>query len=644
MRLSFFLSVAGASLALCIGCDGAELSGTGGHGAGGGAGGSPQTTSTTSSSGGGTTGSGGTGGGGAWTPAFGASLDGTGVVFSVWAPHATAAWVAGDFPGGKVAMEAKEKGTFLVRVEGAGAGTKYHFTLDSPLGLVDRLDPYCRQKDGADCVVIDAAAHAFQNASFQRPARQAAVVYEMHVGSFAVPDGAAQGTFASTKDRLAQLADLGVNVVELMPVQSFGGSATGWGYNPELYFAPKTSYGGAADLQALVDEAHGLGIAVWLDVVANHYTGNKAAPLRCFDGQCDGDAGIYFFGQGPYQSTPWGPRPAYATQEVAAMFLDSVRWWLLDQRGDGFRWDSTSNIRAIDGQGTTPGGKELLVAANNLIHDLSGTSVAEDLKGYDAITVPADKGGFGFDAQWDGFSWAVTGELAKASDDARDLGAIQGALTGSYAGDRFARLLFLEDHDTVGNGGARLPVKIDSANPESFAARKRSMLGGVLLFTAPGVPMLFMGEESLATAAFTDPPKPLAAPTAAGLKMQAFYRDLLHLRRDAAGDSGGLADTDVEIVQRNDPAKVIAYRRHGASGQDVLVIVNLRNKAHTEYDVGVPDAGPWRVRLDTDWKQYGDDFGGGQQGSITAFPAQKDGKNFAVPLKLAAYGAMILTH
>jgi 1,4-alpha-glucan branching enzyme len=224
------------------------------------------------------------------------------------------------------------------------------------------------------------------------------------------------------------------------------------------------------------------------------------------------------------------------------------------------------------------------------------------------------------------------------------MAAIQGALLGSYAGDPFARLLFTEDHDTVGNGGARVPSKIDPANPVSFAARRRSMLAASLLLTAPGVPMLFMGQESLALGTFASPPAPLAdSLPPEGAKVRAFYKDMIALRRNLGGKSGGLLDTDVEILQRNDTNKVIAYRRHGASGEDVIVVLNLRNKAYTEYDVGVPASGTWKIRLDSDWKAYGDDFGGGQTGSVDTLVKMKDGKPYALPVKLGAYGTVVFT-
>jgi 1,4-alpha-glucan branching enzyme len=116
------------------------------------------------------------------------------------------------------------------------------------------------------------------------------------------------------------------------------------------------------------------------------------------------------------------------------------------------------------------------------------------------------------------------------------------------------------------------------------------------------------------------------------------------LRRNLDGGAGGLSDASIDVFHRNDAAKVVAYRRYGSSGQDVVVIVNLMNKAYTEYDIGVADAGPWRVRLNTDSTAYSDDFVAGQTGSVSARLGAKDGKPYTLPLVLGAYSAMVLSH
>ncbi len=577
----------------------------------------------------------------------GAHVTDRGVLFRVWAPNASAASVVGDLPAGEAAMRAEGAGFFAVEVGGVRAGARYHFALETPSGKLQRIDPYCRERgeDAVTCRVIDPLAYAWKTPRFDRPVREKQIVYEMHVGSFSVDGARGYGTFASAKAKLAELADLGVNVVELMPVTAFGGGDTGWGYNPQLHFAPKPSYGTADDLRAFIDEAHRLGIAVWLDAVVNHHDSWSQAPLRCFDGACpDGSAGLYYFGAGPYAATPWGPRPNFADATVRKMLVDSAVAFIDELHGDGFRWDSTSNIRALDGSGSVPSGKELLVALNGACHDRGATSVAEDLKGYGELTKPVSAGGFGFDAQWDGFGYDVSRVLEGASDDARDLGVIERAVVGGE--NPFARLLFTETHDTVGNGGARLPSKVDAADPESFAARRRSMLGAALLLTSPGTPMLFMGQEALATGTFSSPPRPLAEPTSAGTRVRAFYKDMIALRTNAAGGAGALSEPGVQILHRNDAAKVLVFQRTSGAGggaQDAIVFVNLRNRAYTRYDVGVAAGGTYRVRVTSDRQRYGADFAEAPATTVTALAQPYDGRAFTLPVALGAYGVVVLT-
>ncbi|HEY5947847.1 MAG TPA: alpha-amylase family glycosyl hydrolase, partial [Kofleriaceae bacterium] len=319
-------------------------------------------------------------------PDMGANVTEHGVTFRVWAPHARAAYVAGDFTDAPLAMVATTDGVFELDSAAAHVGSIYHYELDTDNGMLRRVDPYCRElmTKAPDCMVEDPYAYAWHDDGFVAPDRAHSIVYELHIGSFTNA-----GTFTAARERLAELHELGVTTIELMPVNAFGGGDRSWGYNPQLYLAPKHSYGSADELRAFVDEAHRQGIAVWVDFVVNHSDGYRGAPLVCYDGYCPNNAwGIHFFPPGTYATTPWGPRPNYSDPHVATMLRDAVSQWLGEFHGDGFRWDSVSNIRALDGNGTTPGGRELLVAANDLTHQYGSLSIAEDLKGYGAITQP----------------------------------------------------------------------------------------------------------------------------------------------------------------------------------------------------------------------------------------------------------------
>ena len=574
-----------------------------------------------------------------------------GVEVRVWAPNAKAVAVVGELAGasGRRSLSPEPGGTgmYSARIDGGRAGQTYRFSITTQDGSeLSRVDPRAREIAGNESRVVDPRAYAWKSKPFTPPARANAIVYEMHIGSFHAPGGVNTGTFASAIEKLDALAELGVNVVELMPVNGHGGH--GWGYGPQQWYAPHPAYGGPDDLRRFVDEAHARGIAVVLDIVFNHMDGWAQAPLRCFDAPCSAtSSGVYFFEEEPYRRTPWGPRPNFAKKEVSDFFVDNVFAWTKEYRIDGFRHDSVSNIRAIDGQGTVPGGSDLLRRMNEVTEAaLPGALlVAEDLKGWSGITLARGSGGLGFHTQWDGgFHWAVTGAASAAGDDARDLGAVRGALLNAYNGDPFQRVMYVESHDTAGNDGQRLPVRIDAADPKSLDSRRRGMVAAGLLFTAPGVPMLFQGQEMLDEVKFVPQPSPLdwsKATTPENAGFRTFYRDAIKLRRTEAG----LAGAHVAITHLNDTGgnKVLVMRRWNKGGDDVMVIANFGSKSYTRYDVGVPSAAAWTARIDSNAVRYGADLGSASPTTVQVLATPRDGLPATAAITLASYSLVVLT-
>lgn len=164
--------------------------------------------------------------------------------------------------------------------------------------MLDRLDPHCRtfSAGAADCVVIDPAAYAWKSAPFARPARNAAVVYELHVGSFNVPPGASQGTLASARDKLGELADLGVNVVEIMPVQAYGGNPAGWATTRISTSPPRPPTAEPTTSAPSWTRPTRRGSPLARHRCQPLQRQRSGLPLACYDGDCpDGSRGIYFF-------------------------------------------------------------------------------------------------------------------------------------------------------------------------------------------------------------------------------------------------------------------------------------------------------------------------------------------------------------
>jgi 1,4-alpha-glucan branching enzyme len=575
-----------------------------------------------------------------FAPGLGATVVPGGVEFHVWAPDARQVFVAGEwnqFQDGADELASEGGGQFGGKIAAAAVGQAYEYVVVGDNGTARKPDPRGLAVDsGGRSLIVDRGAHVWAS-SFTAPPVEEMVVYELHVGTFNVA-GTVPATFASVTAKLDYLAQLGINMIELMPPSQFS-SKTSWGYNPSLPFAMAPSYGTPEDFKQLVDGAHARGIGVVIDVVHNHYSGRT--PLWCFEGSCS-DGGIYFYADAR-QSTPWGPRPDFSRPEVRSFIIDNALMWLDEYRCDGMRWDSVSNIRQANGADNSDG-QQLLHLLNDAVHVRfpQALQIAEDLQTVDSITKPTSVGGFGFDTQWDAaFFHPVDDTLAAANDSDRHMSDIKGALTHAYNGSTIQRVVYTESHDEVANGRTRMPQMISPADPASWAARKRSTLGAAVVMTAPGVPMIFMGQEFLEAGSFSDTHPLDWSKTTTFAPILAFYQDLIRLRRNLDGHSAGLTGSHVEVFHVNDGAHVLAWRRWKNSGDDVVVLANFSGKPFTKYDLGLPSGGTWHVRLSSDDVRYSSDYTGMGGGDITATAATRDGLPFTGGFALGAYSVVI---
>jgi 1,4-alpha-glucan branching enzyme len=572
-------------------------------------------------------------------PPLGGTLTPKGATFKVWAPHADAVTVSGDFDnwGTNHSLNKGSDNVWSGDVDGARAGQHYRYLVAHGSQIVKRSDPRARALDDAngESVLVDSAAYAWQSAPFDSPDFDHQIIYELHLGTFNVRPGDAHGTYQSAIDRLDALVALGVNMIEVMPISEFPGTRS-WGYNPAGLFAPESSYGTPDDFRALVDAAHARSIGVIVDVVHNHY---DATLLRCWDGDCLGKQGIYFYTNG-LANTDWGPRPDFGRPEVRAYILDNARMWLADYRCDGLRWDSTINIRGGNGDGWA-----LLRAMNDATHAQFPRTIqiAEDWQGDANLSRKTKDGGGGFDSQWDGFVRDINDTILATSDGARSMATVAGAIARAYDAHATERVIFTESHDEVANGRRRIPEMISPGDAGSLAARQRSTLGAVIVFTSPGIPMLFMGQEMLTDGSFADdhPLDWTRATTYAGIVK--LYTDLAHLRRNTDGTTRGLTGDNVSVFHVNDNAKVIAWRRWKAAGDDVVILANFSGTAFATYEIGLPAAGTWKVRFRSDDKRYSPDFAGAPAAPVVATNVARDGLPFKAGLQLSPYSAVILS-
>jgi 1,4-alpha-glucan branching enzyme len=583
-------------------------------------------------------------------PGMGAIPYPGGTAFRVWAPHAEAVAVAGSFGAGRPAPLASEGNGYWSReVPGAGPGDRYRYLLTIGGEVLSRLDPYARMvtHSAGDAVIVDLARR--RRAPFQMPGWHELVIYEFHVGTFNDAPGGEPGQFRTAAQKLPYLASLGVNAVEVMPAAEFAADYS-WGYNPANPFAVEEAYGGPEGLLGFIDAAHAHGIAVLLDVVYNHWGPGDNALWR-FDGWGPpGKGGIYFYGD-DRSRTPWGDRPDYGRPEVRQYIRDNALMWLEDYRADGLRWDATNQIRDRDGGDGGPGtalpdGWELMQWVNDEIDARQPwkPSIAEDMQGNPALTRPTAEGGAGFDAQWDGeFAHVLRRALTTPDDAARDLGAVARVLAGGA--DPRKRVVYTESHDEVANGKARLPEEIWPGNADSWPAKKRSTLGAALVLTAPGIPMLFQGQEMLEDRWFQDrdPVDWSRRERFAGIVN--LYRDLIALRRNLRGTTAGLLGSGMQVYHADEDDKVLAFHRweRGGPGDDVVVVANIADRAHPGYGIGFPREGRWRVRLNTDWVGYDPSFGRQHGYDTDARPGERDGLPCHGDVGLAPYSVLILS-
>lgn len=577
---------------------------------------------------------------------LGVTLHKDGAIFRVWAPFADQVAVSGSFNGwGRSPMQRDEDGCWTVEIPHVEAGQEYKFVLRNGEQELFKNDPRSLQLTTANgnSVIVD-TEFDWEDDDFVAPPMNEQVLYELHVGTFYRPDPATVGTFQDAAEKLDYLKELGVNMIELMPINPMSGGR-GWGYAPSYPYAVETLYGGRRALLEFVKAAHQRGIGVILDAVYNHF-GPDDLDLWQFDGWSENDKGGIYFYNDWRSTTPWGEtRPDYGRAEVQDYILQNVSMWLADCRLDGLRLDSTIYMRNVAGHDNDPDNDipeawSLMQRLNKLVRKINpqALTIAEDSGSNAYITEATGLGGAGFGSQWElGFPHALRAVLQPVKDQDRDLGALAEQLQRRFNTDVFKRIVYTDSHDTAANGGARLSEEIAPGDTSSVYARKRNLLASLITFTTPGIPMLFQGQEFNEDGSFNDweTLEWERAKTFAGL-VQA-HQHLAALRRNVAGKTRGLTGQNIAITHRNDNDKVLAYHRwmDGGAGDDVMVIVNFSNKTLLDYELPFPRDGRWKVRFNSSWKGYSPDF---KDVPLDVVEATSTGK-----IALAPYSALILS-
>ncbi len=590
---------------------------------------------------------------------------GTGVTFRVWAPNATSVYVPGQFnswsttanPLGKEFTNGGWNGNWSGDVAGATNGSQYKYYINFPGGTgyisgtsVWRHDPRARKEVSADTgsgdndYIYDPTAFNWTNETPMSPSLNDLVIYEMHIGTFYNPNSGSglQGKFTDATNRLDYVKSLGVSAVEILPIWEFPGSAS-WGYNPaDIFAADNDHYGGPDGLKTFVKACHARGLAVFMDVVHNHY-GPTDLDLWDFDGWAGvnslGGGGIYFFQSNTnLQITPWGDtRPNFSSNQVCSFVQDNFTMWLSEYHMDGFRWDTPYTIMHDNNGNYIPAAENLVNAINAMIHTnyAHKISIAEDV--YNS---------FGYDSTWDTtYPYNVTPILTNTVDANRSMSDLATALQynqrfGGAASSN--RVSFLESHDVVGdlNNGVRLVTAIDPVTPNSYRARKLSLLGTALTFTAPGVPMFFQGQEMLENQQFSTGRPVDWTKTNTYSAIVRCYHDMIRLRRNFDGGVVGLKGDQISFLVQDNSKKLLAYRRWQSSSptQDVVVIANVAGTALTNYLLNLPRSGRWYVHFNSDSTNYSSDFS-----NIGTNVVATAGGSTSATITIGPYSALVLS-
>jgi maltooligosyltrehalose trehalohydrolase len=435
----------------------------------------------------------------------GAEVTPAGTHFRLWAPKCARVDVMlGEEDRTGFALVPEADGYFAGLIPGAAAGALYRFRLDGADTLcpdpVSRFQP--RGPHGPS-MVVDASRYVWRAHDWRGAGKEGQVLYEIHIGTFTP-----EGTWTAAAAELKHLAELGITVLEVMPVADFAGEF-GWGYDGVNLFAPTRLYGTPDEMRFFVDEAHRLGLGVILDVVYNHF-GPDGNYLRCF-------ADRYFSTR---HTTDWGEAINFDGADAAPVrefFLSNARYWIEEFRLDGVRLDATQDIH----DDSTP---HILAEIAGVVRDAAGGRetliVAENEPQHTKLVRAPGAGGYGIDMLWNddlhhSAMVSLTGRHEAYYTDYR--GCPQEFISAAkygylYQGQYYlwqknrrgtpahglspaSFVNFVQNHDQVANSG-----RGQRCHELAGAALTRAVTG--LLLLMPGTPMLFQGQEFAASSPF----------------------------------------------------------------------------------------------------------------------------------------------
>lgn len=620
---------------------------------------------------------------------MGANLVADGATFRVWAPGARSVHVVGDFNGRErndaSLLNRDGNGHWLGFIPGVRDRQRYMFYVVGEGGEGPKRDPYARELQTpfpSDCVVRE-TDFPWHETGYVTPAFHDFVIYQLHVGTFFTPNLPRKaGTFLDVARKIPHLAALGVTALQLLPIQEFQ-TQFSLGYNGTDYFSPEMDYavedaelvpyvarvnellhaqglepyavedlrGEMNQLKALVDLCHVYGLAVVLDVVYNHAGGDF------------GDESIYFFDREP---TAGGNRNSlyftdrghagglvfdFGKPEVRDFLIQNAKFLLDEYRVDGLRYDQVS---VIDRDGAPHGWTFCQDLTSTLrFHRPHVFDKAEYWEVNPYVVKPAPEGA-GFDSTLtDGLRIAIRNIIANAAQpDERplDMTGLAHSLWPEGFREHWQFVQGPENHDVVYHGREERIAQLgDPSNPRSWFGRSRARVATGISLTAPGIPMLFMGQEFLEDKQWSDNfevhrglllhwagldggDKPM-------LDHLRFTRELIGLR----WRHPGLRGQGFRVVHVHDQNRVLAFHRWvEGEGRDVVVVVHLAPFNRFGYRIGFPGAGEWREIFNSDvYENWVNPGAVGNGGRIVTEPQPLHDFDYSAALVLPANSILV---
>jgi 1,4-alpha-glucan branching enzyme len=581
-----------------------------------------------------------------------------GTSFSVWAPHAKAVRVIGDFNGwygvNTAMRRLDEKGIWEIFLPGVQPGASYKFEILTPDdNWVQRADPMARAAEvpPATASRVAHSTHEWTDRAWMQqraerdPHNSPMSVYEVHVGSWR--PGL---SYRELADQLIEyVTELGFTHVEFLPLAEhpFGGS---WGYQVTGYYAATARFGSPDDLKFLIDRLHNAGIGVIMDWVPGHFPKDEWA-LASFDGRplyehSDPRRG---------EQLDWGTLIFnFGDSQVRNFLVANALYWLEEFHIDGLRVDAVASILYLDysREEWLPnkyGGRENLEAIS-FLQEVNATAykrnpgivmIAEESTAWPGVTKPTSASGLGFGLKWN-MGW-MHDTLAYMSEDPMYRSYHHGEITFSFMYAFSESFMLPISHDEVVHGKGSLLGKMPGDQWQKLA-NVRAYLA--FMWAHPGKQLLFMGSEFGQPGEWSEERGLdwwiLDQPVHQGLQRLVSRLNTVYKQSPALWEQDNSERGFEWLDGGNSTQNIVAFLRWSREGAPVVALFNFSGAAISTYRVGLPWGGVWEEIVNTDAEEYGGS-GVGNFGSVTASDEHWWGRPASAELALPPLGAIFLT-